>query len=336
MEIKSVIPRPYENSISPVIIFKVDITYTELQEGIINVEGWLESDDGKMLSKVEAMPEILRIGKLGARNSSHDSKFGEIAYNTELVARLDEKTLSYIEERRMTNAKRDVFLTLNLNARSIVTNAVVSHFHEIDSKSIGLPPTVRVFPDSGSRIEGKILAYGSDSQFSTRFRNRWIISGDGSPVFLSIKSQNIRKEGIRINSIDWTQDYLPKLGLGEYFIIELPKGRKVIQGAWKYVEKAEKCYRQWNTKGVYAHCREVGALLNKTINGKFRDDPIIKKWKRAIQKFEYLTSLDLHEENIEAEEPKGKVSIGRPEVEHILIVTKALIKYAEELLPKKS
>jgi hypothetical protein len=45
-----------------------------------------------------------------------------------------------------------------------------------------------------------------------------------------------------------------------------------------------------------------------------------------------LTSLDLHEEDIKEEEPKGEVTIGKPETEHILIVTKALIKYAEELL----
>ena len=110
----------------------------------------------------------------------------------------------------------------------------------------------------------------------------------------------------------------------------------MIEDAWGYVEKAEDCYRNWNTKGAYANCREVGNLLGRVINQKFKNNPIIKKWKRAIQKFEPLTSLDLHEEDIKEQKPSGKITIGRPETEHILIVTKALIKYAEELLQEKS
>jgi len=330
MEIRNIIPRPYEESISPAIIFEVDIVYTKLREAIINVEGWLESDDGKILAKIEGILEKVKISELGASNSIRDSLIKETVYKTELIALLDAKALNHIETRRMANEKREVNLALNLNVRSLLSNALISHFHEIDSKSIGLPTHVKIFPDSGKRATGQILAYGSDSQFSTNFRNRWIISGDSGPIFLFVNSQNVRKD-CSINLIDWTQEYLPKLGLGEYFIIELPKGKKVFREAWKYIEKAEECGRQMNTKGAYANCREVGNLLQKSIKSKFLKNPIIKKWKRAIQKFEYLTSLDLHEVDIEAEEPKGKISIGRPEVEHILIVTKALVKYAEEL-----
>jgi hypothetical protein len=46
--------------------------------------------------------------------------------------------------------------------------------------------------------------------------------------------------------------------------------------------------------------------------------------------------MDLHTENITEEVPKGEICIGRPETEHVLIVTKALIKYAEELLQEKN
>lgn len=45
--------------------------------------------------------------------------------------------------------------------------------------------------------------------------------------------------------------------------------------------------------------------------------------------------MDLHKEEITKEKPEGAILVGRPEVEHILIVTKALIKYAEELLQEK-
>ena len=80
----------------------------------------------------------------------------------------------------------------------------------------------------------------------------------------------------------------------------------------------------------------MGSLLEREIKKKFKNDPIIKKWKRAIGKFENLTSMDLHEEDISQEKPSGKITVGRPETEHVLIVTKALIKYAEELLKEES
>ncbi len=57
-----------------------------------------------------------------------------------------------------------------------------------------------------------------------------------------------------------------------------------------------------------------------------------KKWHKAMAKFESLASLDLHIEEIKGQKPEGEVKVGKSDTEHILIVTKALIKYAEELL----
>ena len=37
-------------------------------------------------------------------------------------------------------------------------------------------------------------------------------------------------------------------------------------------------------------------------------------------------------EDIKEERPEGDIKIGKAEAEHILVITKALIKYAEELL----
>ena len=48
--------------------------------------------------------------------------------------------------------------------------------------------------------------------------------------------------------------------------------------------------------------------------------------------FNSSASLALHEEDFKKEKPVGDIKIGKAETEHILIVTKALIKYAEELL----
>jgi hypothetical protein len=333
MRIENAVPTVYEHSIPPGIIFEVRIAYVRFNEAVIGIEGWLISDDGKILAKVieEGSPKL---DEIGARGSRYDTEFKEESFTSTLIAILEKKALNHIENRRMKNKKRDVYLTLHLNVKSLASRATISHLHQVESNVEKLP-RLRFPTASGKTVDGKMIAYAHDSKFSTAYNNMWVISGDGNPIFLSVNEQILIKEGVRIPSTDWIHDYAPKLELGEYFIVEIAKGKMTIKKAWEYVEKAEECYRQWDTKGAYANCREVGKLLSEVIKKRFRKSPIIKKWKRAIEKFEKLTSLDLHEEDIKEEMPKGEISIGKADTEHILIVTKALIKYAEELLQEK-
>jgi hypothetical protein len=130
----------------------------------------------------------------------------------------------------------------------------------------------------------------------------------------------------------WIEKILPALSYGEFFIIEIPKGNKIIQDAWNYIETAEKCYMMWDTKGAYANCREAGKLLDKTVKEKIGNKPSIKKWQRFIDRFNKAASLDLHVEEIKSENPEGAIVITKLETEHLLIITKALLKYAEGLL----
>ena len=160
----------------------------------------------------------------------------------------------------------------------------------------------------------------------------WIISGNSDPVFLETREQVEDTVEIRIPSTDWIHDFAPKLELGESFVVEIPKGEKIIRKAWEYIEEAEESFRKWDTKGVYANCREAGKLLDKTINEKLKGKPSMKKWKRVIEKFNYASSLDLHLEDIKEEKPEGAIIIKKADAEHLLISSKALIKYAENLL----
>ena len=329
MEIKNVEHKPYEKSVLPSIIFGVEISHVKYQEAIIGVSGWLETDDGKVIASINEDIYEKRGDEIGARGSKYDSEFKDEIYRTRVVAILSEKALDYIEKRRMANKKGDVKLNLCLNVKYLQSRAEISESFLIDPKKIGLPEIS--IPTSRRYESGKIVAYAYDPDFSSSYTNRWIISGSGSPVFLEVREQLLKKD-VRIPSTDWIHDYAPKLEIGEYFVVEIPKGEKVIEEAWDYVEKAEECFRTWDTKGVFANCREVGKLLDKIVSNKFKNSPAIKKWKRAIEKFNYSASLDLHLEDIKEEKPKGDVEIKRGEAEHILIITKALIKYAEELL----
>jgi hypothetical protein len=172
MEIKNIQVKPSENSVHPALSFDIEITYTKYNEMIIGVTGFLESDDGKVVSTIdEIVPEVpilkreFGIGELGAKDSCFDREFKEETYKTTLIAILDRKTLNYLEDRRMKNKRGDVKLLLNLYVNVLVSKTLISHLHEVEPGSIGLEP--KVILSSGREIEGKIIAYAYDSGFST-------------------------------------------------------------------------------------------------------------------------------------------------------------------------
>ena len=334
MKIENIVENPYEKSIIPGLSFEIKISHIKYQEAITGVSGWLQTDDGKIVAEInETIRENPVPDEVGARDSGFDSRFKEEIYKTTLITLLDKRALDHIEKRRMADRKGDVKLTLNLNVKSIESRAAISHLHEVNPESIGLSP-IRV-PTHRRETEGEIIVYAYDSKFSSSRANRWILSGKGNPIFLSIKEQLIKVERT-ISSSDWIHDYAPKLELGEYFIVEIPKGKKIIGKAWDYIEKAEKCFKRWDTKGVYANCREIGSLLDRIIKDKFAEDKFVcdERWKRTYKGFNNLTSLDLHLEDIRKSQNYSPedIKITKSDTEHILIVTKALIKYVEELV----
>ena len=165
--------------------------------------------------------------------------------------------------------------------------------------------------------------------------NLWLISGNGNPIFTALNNEVLRKE-LTIPSSYWIHDYAPKLELGEYFIVEIPKGKETIEEAWQYIEKAEECFRRWDTKGAYVYCREAGSLLDGTLKTKMGKDSFIYKerWGRTYDRFNKFASLDLHLEDIKKSPgySPDDVKINKTDAEHTLIVTKMLVKYAEELI----
>ena len=360
MNIKNIKPMPYDKSIFPGISFGVEINYEKYQRAILGVEGWLQTDDEKIIAEVRELvkPPFPAPREIGARESIHDGEWKATTIQTTLVALLDNRALKYIEERRTKNRKHDVILTLNLKAKYVESRATISHIHEIENlQSLGIKrPPISI----GGRqtADWNLLIYSYNPNFNPQRTNRWILSGNGGHVFLAIGEGVLGgKKEVKISSSDWIHDYAPVLGLGEYFIVEIPTGEKIIEKAWKDVEDAEKSFRDWNSKGVYANCREVGKVLDKIIKEKFGKDSFTynERWGRAyLRFFNYLASLDLHLEEMRGREWKDLIKnlpagfphpkryadysndeikrFGKADAEHLIVVTKALIKYAEELL----
>ena len=358
MRIEKITHNPYDKSVLPSIVFEIEIEHKKYQEAIIGVYGWLETDDGKIVASINEIIEKPKATELGARGSylDEDSKDKEEIYKTKIIAQLTKQALDYIEKRRGADRKKNVNFILNLIIKYIHSRAVISPSYLIDPKDIGLNK-IQVSTSRGEE-KGEIIVYASDDEFCTSHTNRWIISGDGGPVFLEVKEQLLKKD-VTISSVDWIYDYVPKFGMGEYFIIEIPKGEKIIKEAWDYVEKAEKCFREWYIEGVCDNCREAGVVLNKKMKKEFGENSFTynERWGRAyLRFFNFLVSLGLHLEDMKgknwmelikslpkdfphpkryADYPADEIRLGKVDAEHILIVTKLLIKYAEELLREK-
>ena len=334
MRIKEITPKPYEKTVFPSILFNIEIEYKGYQEAIISVNGWLESNKGKILSNLIEFRETNRNDGISAKTSHSNNDYDSI-YKTKLIAPLSKEALNYIEEIRKTDKKGDVYLTLCLNVKTLKSSAVISTLHLIDPKEIGLPKI-----QISTREYGKLVVWGYDPNYYSNKTNLWVISGNGNPKFLEI-NEYIFKEEIRIPSTDWIHDYAPKLGLGTYFIVEIPKGDEIIKEAWNYVEKAEECFRRWDIKGVCSNCREVGYLLDGTIKNKFGKDSFNYKerWDRAYKKFKDDVSLYLHLEEIKQNNKRyalEDIKGNKNDAEYILNMTKLLIKYAEELIKENN
>ena len=141
---------------------------------------------------------------------------------------------------------------------------------------------------------------------------------------------------IEISQSHWVTRVLPALGVGEYFLIEIPKGKKSVADAWKYLDKADVGFRNWNTKEVYGNCRELGSLLDQTMKDKFGTDHFTYKirWKRAYDGYNNLASWSLHLEDLKKSPSYSPelIDTNKSDAEHLLLRTKALLKYAEEIL----
>lgn len=161
--------------------------------------------------------------------------------------------------------------------------------------------------------------------------------GSGTRNFLMGFETPFVALSLEVPQSHWVAKVLPALGYREYFLVEIPKrGKQVIQAAWNLVAKADDAFARWDTKSVYAHCREVGTLLERTVKEKLGGASFAyaEKWSRANEKFNHFASLDLHLEDIHrsAKYGTGDVKVNKADAEHLLIGTKSLVKYAEELL----
>ena len=135
----------------------------------------------------------------------------------------------------------------------------------------------------------------------------------------------------------WLKNVLPNLGVGEFFVIELPKGTDEIREAWEFISRAEHAFRNWDSKSVFANCRELGELLDGKVKAKFGNSSFSYKerWQRRYDNYTHYASLDLHLEKLKANSNNynsADLKAYKSDAENMILSAKVLTKYAQELL----
>jgi hypothetical protein len=203
------------------------------------------------------------------------------------------------------------------------------------------------FPFDVSRLRYLEASRRGDMTLSVRFQ---MLAAFHEPLSIqrgdNVQHQNVTTTYGRVSQqpeirfvvpqSQWVANILPALEIGEYYLIEIPKGKKTVSDAWKYLDKAEGAFKSWNSIEVYGNCRELGALLDRTMKDKFgaNDFHYSIRWQRAYEGFKNLASWSMHLEDLK-KSPKyspDAIESNKSDAEHLLLRTKALLKYAEEIL----
>jgi hypothetical protein len=203
------------------------------------------------------------------------------------------------------------------------------------------------FPVDHNKIDRIEISRGKDVKLNLQFQFQVglyepinvLVDNNLSEIKYFITDYQIIHEDfdIEIPQSYWLKNVLPNLGVGEFFVIELPKGDNKIKEAWQYIETAEHAYRNWDSKSVFANCRELGTLLDGKIKDKFGKTSFayLERWQRRYKNYNYFASLDLHLEDTKSKSNNytlEEMKTYKADAENMILSAKILLKYAQELL----
>ncbi len=151
-----------------------------------------------------------------------------------------------------------------------------------------------------------------------------------------VESRNVQVE-FSVPQSQWIDKVNNRLGFLEYFLIEFPKGEKTIPEIWKKLAEAETHLHQFDVSSLFVKCREIGSALDNYLKESLGNKSFAfkERWRRSYNNFSHYCSLPLHIEDIKGKSHKYSIEemkVLKHDCEHVLLLTKSLMKYAEELL----
>lgn len=212
MRIVSIVPKADLACIEPTLHLDVELAFIYGQRIPFDILVHVRTEDKRTLGM--ARPDTFGHGKLvlDARDNLSNS---ETTLAVQVSLPLSSRQLDHIDELRSTHRKGDVVLECAVEAQFLVSKVVNS--------------ALRVGADIGTQGRGEtrekqVIYKQQDSResFQSLVSNMWVLSGDGSRVFL--ERETLRHlSSVVIRSSDWLHDYAAPWRGERYIVVEIPQ-----------------------------------------------------------------------------------------------------------------
>ena len=216
-----------ESYFEPTIKVELEWQYEISQEAPISIFGNV-SFIGKLIGRL--LPKDLETKGFNIAPTDYNRTYGHKTLKMDITATLDNKIISYMNESRKSYDKGDINLTLEIFTTYLSNNAMISYIEEYGLTDNTFPKDLKT-AIGNSKFKNfqdtSVLLFVYPNQIGSYYQNRSnlnLISSSGlgpNDGYLSMKTEKTVLEGT-IKSSDWVHDFLPKLGLGQYEIIEIP------------------------------------------------------------------------------------------------------------------
>lgn len=218
----------------------------------------------------------------------------------------------------------------------------------LEADGFGLPH-VSHSTEQGIRLTGRLSPYDVKQLNEHRGRSDFHLTIKTSLTlcFDELTDDRVHKfERLRENIVltiprsTWADKIYPKLGGPDVFVIEIPRGERSIEDAWKKIEAAEKAYGNLDIQGVYSNCREALKILDRRVKEHLgaKSCNYTLRWKRAYSDAENHASFGLHQDEIKnranCEQPEHFI-LTRADMDAVLLRTQSLLKLAEALVQER-
>ncbi len=335
-----------ESCFYPAIKARFELKYNLSQEALINLFGNL-SFHGKSIGRLEPNGMLSQEFKIGPTDSNRN--YGYKNLEIDLTCTLDKKIISHMNDARRSSAKGDVDLSIEMGLTYLRNEAYVSYIEEYPLNDSIFPGNFKAaiekrWPNPYKDVSVLLYAYptqpGTYSQYRTNLN---LISSTGlgpNDGYLTIKTEKITLE-TTIKSSDWIHDFLPKLGIGEYEIIEIPKVKETndLSVILQRLEDAkDKLYKDLDIGASLASLRNSIREFKEFVKGKgefeklFDDNNNIKVLTKTLQENLY-GAASRSEDSTSAH--AGGAKVEGYEAESMIFMTYALYKMVFDRIKSK-
>ncbi len=355
MELSIKTLKPSNKFLSPLIEIDLEVKH-ETDEMPINFDGCIICDGKVVASLTQAQSQDGSYAKLRARGTHFDQGPRQVQkYTWTLVSILNEQAVNCLESTRRRNPKGDLELKVRLDVRSLMPACKISHIRTTLPGQYGLRP----------QAKEEMVIYQYDPNFSTDKTDMWVLSGDSGPGFMV--ARNFRKEEpVRIPAADWIHEFAPKLGLGKFFIIQIPEpvinqAPESLISALEEMKHADEALKKADSASLTSALNCIRNALSNNLmkswseNGSSKKRMMDNELKRVCLDRAPSNQLDIYQDVIRGIEDTLRVTLAtcvhkflhedtgkikttplRGDVEYAYLVTLSAAKYLSELLRLES